>query len=466
MLSRRELVNLGVFLAMFLVMCAWAAQNVVSFDFLERPYRISAQFATSPGLRGGYEVTYLGVAVGDVSAVKLDTDRVTAVLELDRGVDLPAQLDASVRRKSAVGEPYVNLAPTGGVDPGGARLEAGTVIPLERTTTPPDYSQLFNALVDVIDAVPVDDLGRLIHSLAAGFEGRSDDLRSIFANVDRFTGTLAANAPLLEAVAGDVTHLTHTFAENRDLIGEGWANLASLTQMLVERKDTITALLERAPSMADQFYTLLREAGPSIACSFDVADRLWTGLNTESFRQGIGRVAELAPVALDVLKRSYWEGPGGPYLTATLRFDLVSVAGSLLEGGGAYPVPHELPVPTDPAPCTVPAITGVIGPEAGTGAGGAAPVGGGTATNVPTRVSPAPGEQDSSSQQPDPGTDLFDLARNFSVLAGAIGLVVLIATVRPWRFLPFLARLRSEDATPAVADPGEAAELADERLGS
>src|SRR5207245_10448955 len=138
-------------------------------------------------------------------------------------------LNAAVRRKSAVGEPYINLTPTTGVDPGGARLKPGTLIPIERTSTPVNYSELFDALDSLVGAVPPGDLGRLVHALAAGFQGRAQDIRTIFTSADQLTSTLAANAPLLDSLATDITQLTHTITAHRDAIGKSFDNLAALS---------------------------------------------------------------------------------------------------------------------------------------------------------------------------------------------------------------------------------------------
>ena len=103
--NRRIVVNLSVFGLLFLVLMYWAFTNVIQLNAVERPYAVTAEFTTSPGLHPGYAVTYLGVQVGRIGSVSLSQSHVDAVLEIDRGTSLPADLTAAVRRKSAVGEP-------------------------------------------------------------------------------------------------------------------------------------------------------------------------------------------------------------------------------------------------------------------------------------------------------------------------------------------------------------------------
>ena len=118
-MTRRLWINAAAFLTLFAVLSVWAVNNVLHLELIERPTTITADFETSPGLRAGYEVTYFGVHAGQLGRVAIDGDHVVARLKIDRNLSLPGTLDAAVRRKSAVGEPYVDLTPTGGVDHGG-----------------------------------------------------------------------------------------------------------------------------------------------------------------------------------------------------------------------------------------------------------------------------------------------------------------------------------------------------------
>jgi phospholipid/cholesterol/gamma-HCH transport system substrate-binding protein len=435
-MTRRVWVNLGVFTVMFVVMASWGVRNFLHLGFIEHPYRVTAEFSSSPGLRSGFEVTYLGVHVGDVGTVRLVGDRVTAVLQLQRSVALPAQLTAGVSRKSAVGEPYVNLAPLPGGDLHGARLKAGAMIPLAHTTTPPDYSRLFDAAANLLNAVPADDLGRLVHALAAGFNGRSDDLRSIFAGVDQLTGTLAANAPLLNQLAGDITQLTHTITAHRGEIGQSWDNLAGLTGVLDQKKNAITALLDRGPTLTQQVNSLLTSSGPSVGCTLDSAAALFSSLNQPQL-QSLADLIRLSPMAADVIKQAQYIGPDGPYLTGSFRFNLSNLL-------TPYPVvtykpPRQLPAAPPVASCGQSAIGGVNGSTAGGGAGGAgAGIRGAGQVDGPGRPGAVTKALPASSRQSRHNANLYDRLRQLTAVLAVLAVVVLVVVAvatRPWRLL-------------------------------
>jgi phospholipid/cholesterol/gamma-HCH transport system substrate-binding protein len=110
-MNRRIAVNLAAFGLLFAVLAVWAVRNVLHLQLIDKPYTVVAEFERSPGLRRDVEVAYLGTRIGTIGSVSLQPGHVEVTLRIDRGVELPADVTAAVRRKSAVGEPYVDLAP-------------------------------------------------------------------------------------------------------------------------------------------------------------------------------------------------------------------------------------------------------------------------------------------------------------------------------------------------------------------
>jgi phospholipid/cholesterol/gamma-HCH transport system substrate-binding protein len=84
---------------------------------LDRGYTVRAQFTGSGGIFSGAEVTYRGVPVGRVGAMRLTGDGVSVALEIDdEAPRIPADTLAVVANRSAVGEQYVDLQPRRGGD--------------------------------------------------------------------------------------------------------------------------------------------------------------------------------------------------------------------------------------------------------------------------------------------------------------------------------------------------------------
>lgn len=241
MISRRVLVNLAVFALLFVVLASWAVTNVVSLDQIERPYSIAAEFESSPGLQPNVQATYLGVPVGSVETVDLEAGHVRVTIDIDRGVRLPEGLSAAVRRRSAVGEPYIALDPPD--DDGAPEIEPGSdyTIPIDRTTVPLSYGELFESVDQLVSAVPGDDLGVVLDELATALGGRGPEIRRVLASADDVTTTLAARSEMFDELATDLTTLTSTLAAHREGLGSSLDNLGALTESLAasDRKSVV-----------------------------------------------------------------------------------------------------------------------------------------------------------------------------------------------------------------------------------
>jgi virulence factor Mce-like protein len=304
--NRRVIINLTVFALLAVVMSVWALTNVVTFDFLKRPYHVTAEFASSPGLHPGFEVDYLGVPVGKIGSVKLEQGRVKVRLDLDRGRTLPAHLTAAAARKSAVGEPYVALSPQPGAS-GGPSLRPGATIPVRDTSVPPAYGDLFGAVNRSLAGVNPDDVAALVHELYLGWNGRADSLRKIIQGGDQITQTFADNSDLINGLTDDLTKITHVLAQNRGALGEGIDNLAAVTGSLRQVKEQLTQLRDRGPGLLDQVNSLLDTSRPDLRCAVGSLSATLPGLattrNLTALAATLDDAKPLVKVLHDVLRK-------------------------------------------------------------------------------------------------------------------------------------------------------------------
>ncbi|MFV2174742.1 MCE family protein [Actinomadura sp. LOL_016] len=262
----RVTINLLAFAVLAVVMVLWAFGNVVKFDFIERPYHISVEFESSPGLQPGFEVDYLGVRIGKIDSVELVKDKVVVRLDIERGVDVPEGVTAAAARKSAVGEPVVELTP-GPKSAAAQPLESGAVIPVSQTTVPPKYSDLFASVIDTLKAVDPQDAKVLTQELAAGWEGRETSLQQIINGSDQLTSTFAQNTELLDGLTKDLGRITTVLDQNRGSLGAGVDDLAALTAALGQVKGEIGELRDRGPVLLDTVNSLLEKTGPDFECT-------------------------------------------------------------------------------------------------------------------------------------------------------------------------------------------------------
>ena len=139
-------------------------------------YRVTVELPETGGLYPRGNVTYRGTEVGEVKSVDLTDTGVEAVLSLDSDIKIPSDLTPRCTAQSAVGEQYVALLPRSGDGPA---LKDGDVIPMDRTSVPPDINTLLDATNRGLEAIPHDNLKTVIDEAYIAFGGLGPELRRL-----------------------------------------------------------------------------------------------------------------------------------------------------------------------------------------------------------------------------------------------------------------------------------------------
>jgi phospholipid/cholesterol/gamma-HCH transport system substrate-binding protein len=430
-MNRRIVINLVAFTILGVVLTVWAAANVIPIDSVDKPYRVTAAFETSPGLSPDFEVTYLGHKIGAIDTVKLRKGHVDVVLRIDRDVELPRELTAAVRRKSAVGEPYVDLsrraASAAQPQSAGGHLRDGDRIPIEHTTIPLSYTNLFEAVDRLVKAIDPADLKTVLHELAVGLEGRDRSIRDLVKGTDQLTADFAAKGELLEATLTELSKFTHTVADHTGAIGSSFDNLAAIGAGLTEARQSINALLERGPDFGTRVADLFARTKADFGCTFDALGGLASRLDDSALadlEQAIVDGATLEHILQDTRDT---DQPDGPFQQGKAKINF------------GQPLPmHSPPL----APPAIPPLPTCTASTAGAGGGAGAKAATGTAAPVvPPSFAPHPGEGLGAPPEAAPppaestSKSVGDGGMDWLPIAGLIALAALVVATRPWRLL-------------------------------
>ncbi len=344
-MTRRLTINLVAFGVLAAVMVVWAFNNVVRFDFIDRPYHITVEFQSSPGLHPNFEVDYLGLRIGKIDSVDLEKNKVVVRLDIDRGVKIPQGVTAAAARKSAVGEPVVELTPGPG-RAGAPPMKPGTVIPVSHTTVPPKYGDLFGAVIDSLKAINPDDAKVLTSELAAGWSGREESLRQIINGGDDLTKTFAENTELLDGLTKDLGRITDVLNRNRGSLGAGVDNLAALTAALSQVRGQIAELRDRGPGLLATVNGLLDKTEGDFGCTVDMLGNWGVGKYNPGYLKDLNKTLASAPALKNVLDNVIGMDQGKPVLNVVFQVTLNAPA--TLEYKYPLPQPPVAKVPTCP----------------------------------------------------------------------------------------------------------------------
>lgn len=271
--------------------------------------QITAYFPSTTGLYEGDDVRVLGVQVGDIDSIEPGSDRVKVKMSINRGVDLPADARAVIVSPSLVSARFIQIAPA---YTGGAKLEDGAEIGLDRTAVPVEWDDIkaeLSKLATTLGPVGEDQqgsFGRFVNTAGANLDGNGermrDTLRELSATMStlsdgrtdlfgtirnlqkfvdalsssneqivQFGGRLASVSSVLAGVSSDLgaglDNLDTALVDVRRFLDgngaqltEGVQRLAEVTQILADKRPELEQVLHSGPTALVNFYQIYKPA--------------------------------------------------------------------------------------------------------------------------------------------------------------------------------------------------------------
>ncbi|GAB3310827.1 MlaD family protein [Geodermatophilus aquaeductus] len=264
MITRKIKLQLLAFATVALVGISYVGFTYVGLDrlLLGSGFDVAADFADSGGIFVNAEVTYRGVAVGRVSDMQLTDDgvRVTMTIEPD-AAPIPADTDAVVANRSAVGEQYVDLRPASADGP---FLADGAVIPQSRTAIPIPVEQLLLDVDGLVTSLDAEDLRVVVDELGRAFAGAGDDLARLIDNGDLLLARAEQSLPETLQLITDGQTVLRTQAESRSAIEQWASDLRAVSDTLVDIDPDLRGLVVNAPDAGAALQDLVDNAGPGL----------------------------------------------------------------------------------------------------------------------------------------------------------------------------------------------------------
>jgi phospholipid/cholesterol/gamma-HCH transport system substrate-binding protein len=260
------------------------------------PYLVEAQFAAPGGIHPRADVDLLGSRVGKVKEVRPGPGSgTTVVLAIERDVEIPRDVHATIGSKSAIGEPYVALTPRSADGP---KLAEGDTIALARTTSPPDFAELLANLSGLAKSVPVDDLATTLDELAVAFEGVAPELGRLVDDSHAVTRASLDNVESLISLIDNARTVLDTQVEVGPQTTAYLRELAGLTGRLRELDATFERVFVNGISAGTEVTNLLSANQNAIPV---LLNHLLTVTNVASDRvPGLRKTLTVFPWVLEI----------------------------------------------------------------------------------------------------------------------------------------------------------------------
>ncbi len=213
-------------------------------DLGSHPYSITADFADAQDLVPQAGVQVNDVAVGRISAIKLNRAGNTAevTVQINGSVHLPANAVASIQQTSLLGEKYVALsAPLDA--PATGHLQGGAVIPKTRTSNGVQVEQVLGALSMLLNGGGIGQLHTIEHELNRFMGGNTQQIRTFLSSTSRFVGVLARHRQSINHALDALATLAGTLDKQNGHIRTVLRSLApGISVIASQHKQLIRAL--------------------------------------------------------------------------------------------------------------------------------------------------------------------------------------------------------------------------------
>ncbi|MFC7496785.1 MULTISPECIES: MCE family protein [unclassified Nocardioides] len=265
--------------------------------------RVGAVFTDATGLKAGDDVRVAGVRVGRVAAVGLDGDLARVSLDVADGQALTDHTIARIEYLNLMGQRYVALERG---RPGGAALERGATIPVDRTRPALDLTALFNAFRPLFRAIRPGDVNELAGNIVQVLQGQGPTVRDLLRQTGRLLGTVADRDEIIGAVIDNVTAVMQTADAHRKELKGLVTDLGDLTNGLARDRRTIAAGIDHLQELTTITSDVVGDTAPDLTRDIEHLRRLTDFLSgrADEIAEGIGGI----PVQLAIYARTLGYG--------------------------------------------------------------------------------------------------------------------------------------------------------------
>jgi virulence factor Mce-like protein len=233
-------------------------------------FTITADVEQAPSLYENGRVMVRGVRVGTITDVEPQAEGVRLTLQIDDGVTLPAEASLSVIPITLIADRYVQIEPP---YEGGAELEEGAHIRLDRTTIPAELDDVLAQLRGLLAALEPRNgqrgpLARLVENLNDAVVGNEDELGGTISGGAEVLGNLAASEAEITGLIENLDRVFLKLADRSSEIGLINERLDLVVQALASDRAHLEGTIENIAFLSQEASGLVSESGDELGESF------------------------------------------------------------------------------------------------------------------------------------------------------------------------------------------------------
>lgn len=203
------------------------------------------------------DVKLRGLIVGEVRSVASSGNGATIALALDPSKIglIPKNVEAQLLPKTLFGEKYVSLVLP--AQPSSAHLQAGDVIPQDRSKTAIETERVLDNLLPLLRSLKPAQLSLALNSLSSALRGRGDRLGANFVRVEAYFRELNPQLPAIQEDLRGLADLAESYSAAAPDLLRLIDNFAAVSRNVVDQKAQISAFLSSTTGFASTFTDFL-----------------------------------------------------------------------------------------------------------------------------------------------------------------------------------------------------------------
>ncbi|GAA3661433.1 MlaD family protein [Nocardioides ginsengisoli] len=259
-LTRGIRVKLGLFVALALLGTTYVGARYVGLDPFASSYRVRVDLPDAGGLFVNSEVTYRGVPVGTVSALRASETGVRATLTIDGAAPpIPAGVRVRVQDRSTIGEQYLELTPSAGATKG--RLRAGDRLTGGADALPVSTAEVLRSSRDFAASIPSAALNTTIDETYRLSAGAADDFRRLIQTSWEFEQAADRNFRVSSSLIRNADRVLRTQEMSGTSIRAFSKDMALFSRTLADSDGDLRRLITTTPASARELGLLIHDVG-------------------------------------------------------------------------------------------------------------------------------------------------------------------------------------------------------------
>ncbi|QWC86140.1 MCE family protein [Nocardioidaceae bacterium] len=326
-----DLVKLLIFMIVTILATGLLAVTIGNISFRDTR-EFKAVFEDVTGVVSGDDVRIAGVRVGTVSGTEIiDRDKALVTFSVAKTAPMTDTTNVQIRYRTLVGQRYIAL--TKGSD-AGQPLEAGSTVPMSRTSPALDLTVLFNGFKPLFAALNPDDVNELSMNVIQVLQGEGGTVESLLSNTAGITNELASRDQLIGDLIANLNETLRTVGDRDQQLDNLLTRLRELVTGLNSDKQAILGSLNSISDLTDETADLVTGIRQPLIADVKQLRGLAATLRRNSGE--IDRTLQVMPIKLQKIGRTAIYG-------SFFNFYLCRFTGNVkLPGNNAVPIDYNI----------------------------------------------------------------------------------------------------------------------------